>query len=70
MSHDNDPISVTAYLRDLVRVFVEGADRVYDNLSQSERIQRKKEVRAIDDCFQLLLGRSPTRDEIQRITPW
>ncbi len=60
MSHDNDPIAVTANLRDLVRVFVDG---VYYT-------QSKKQAKAIDDCFRLFLGRGPTPEEIEAITLW
>lgn len=58
-----DPISVTAYLRDLVAVFVEG-------VNNRTETQSREESEAIDDCFQLFLSRSPTEDEKKRIIPW
>ncbi len=70
MSHDNDPISVTAYLRDLVRVFVESALEGGLNLDNRTEIHYAKELKAVDDCFQLFLGRDPTDDERRRISPW
>ncbi len=63
MSHDNDPIAVTANLRDLVRVFVDG---VYHH----GQAQSKREAKAVNDCFQILLGRKPTPNEEKRISPW
>lgn len=63
MDNTMDPISVTAYLRDLVKVFVEGANNRRGN-------QAREESEAIDDCFQLFLGRNPTTDEKKRIIPW
>lgn len=62
-THELDPVSVTAYLRDLVRAYTNGVG--HDNETQD-----KREAKAIDDCFQLFLGRSPTKDELQRFTPW
>ncbi len=66
MSHDNDPISVTAYLRDLVRVFVGEAEAGCPRTP----LRNEEQSKAIDDCFQLFLGRNPTKDELNRITPW
>ncbi len=63
MSHDNDPVSVTACLRNLVAVFVKGVNE--DTGDQNER-----EVKAVNDCFQLFLGRNPTLPEKWDITPW
>ena len=63
MKASEDPISVTAYLRDLVRVFTDGVANRHES-------HRRKERRAINNCFQLFLGRRPTDDEEKRIIPW
>lgn len=57
-----DPVSVTAYLSNLVKVFVDGVG--HDNETQN-----KRETKAIDGCFQLFLGRNATPPEKWTITP-
>ncbi len=63
MKASEDPITVTAYLRDLVRVFADGVANRHES-------HRRRELKAINDCFQLFLGRKPTSDEVKRIIPW
>lgn len=58
-----DPVSVTAYLRDMLAVFTEGVDN-------HTEAQRKKEEKTVNDMYQLLLWRDPTPDERKKISPW